>query len=51
MCNSVCFKHDHTEVFMTKATFFFTMEHVHIIMGNLGIAIVFVVLLLQEFDS
>lgn len=51
MCNSVCFKHDHAEVFMTEAMFFFTMEHVHIITRNLGITIVFVVLLLQEFDS
>lgn len=39
---------------MTKVKFFFTMEHMHIIMWNLGIAIVtniLVVLLLQEFDS
>lgn len=54
MCNSMCFKHDHGEVFMTKVKFFFTMEHMHIIMWNLGIAIVtniLVVLLFQEFDS
>lgn len=54
MCNSMCFKHDHGEVFMTKVKFFFTMEHMRIIMWNLGIAIVtniLVVLLLQEFDS
>lgn len=53
-CNSVCFKHDYREVFKTKVNFFFTIEHVHIIMWNLGIAIVtniFVAPTLQEFDS
>lgn len=52
-CNSVCFKHDHRGVLKTKVNFF-TIEHVHIIMWNLGIAIVTNILVappLQEFDS
>lgn len=54
MCNSRYFKHDQGELFMTKVKVFFIMEHMIVIMWNLGITTVtdiFVVLLLKEFDS